>query len=114
MNYPVKIISLPRANDLLYDLQKLVESEEYLKGNETMKVVELLGVLRSFGVIAETRVKAFDYSSGSTPVLHFLRVNLMDEEGTAVEFLSDWYAGFEVTGRDQIVLLNSVPKYRGC
>jgi len=114
VNYPVKIISLPKAHDLLHSMEMLVESEEYLKGNETMKVVELLGVLRSYGVTADTRFMAFDYSPGSTSVIHFLRSNLRDEEGTAIEFLSDWYAGSEVTGRDKIAILNSVPKYRGC
>jgi len=114
MSYPVKTISLQKANALSFELEELGLEPAYANGTPLVQMREVLRVLRAFGVTAATSVKTSDFSPGTTSVLVYLRLNIGWMHESMDEFLSDWYAAFEVTERDNIELFHLTAANQGC
>lgn len=113
MSYPCEAISLPRANVLVYELEEL----GLVWGVDTPRIFmfrELCETLRTFGVSAKTVVKTAPASPGATSVLQFLRMNIVELHYYMEVLLGDWYAKYEVDGRDEVASFFLTCANQGC
>jgi len=114
MSYPSEAISLQQANAVVFELMELGLTEEFQNMSDMQKMRSVMEVLHAFGVSAATVVKTSEYSTGSTSVLRFVRMNIHTIHEDMDDLLADWYATYEVVGRDNIASFFLTQASQGC